>query len=212
MNLRIWKGTLIRNGNFIASALCIMICAAVASGHPARFHKDRASGVGRLTIDLDGTDADILFSAVSADVFGFSEPPLLKDEAGNKVVEEVRRRVKAFGDKLIRFPDKLNCRTRVRIIGEFVGDHGSLQGEPLFSENEPMDPFDEADVRAALQVPKNDLLMRIAVHCAQDIAGSELKFSFSSHFPRIQQVKAYVFEGINIRASTIQNDQGSMIP
>ena len=196
----------------LATASIGALVTVFADGHPARFHKDRARGVGHLTIEVDGADADISFSAVSADIYGFSSAPSPEDHAKVEVLNKITQGVRSFGKELIEFPENLNCQLRVHILGEFVGDHGSRQTDDIFSENEPIDPVYVADLRAALQVPKNDFLLRMAVHCAKEIKGSEIKFSLSAHFPQVQRIKVYIFEGLNIKAGEIENDLGGMTP
>jgi hypothetical protein len=196
---------------FIIAAVQLLVSVR-AVAHPARFHRDRASGLGHLMIEIDGADADISFSAVSADVFGFSDPPVLGDKRKIRTVDGVRRGIKSFGADLIRFSDKLNCKTRVLILGEFVGDHGSRPGDDLSSENDPLDAISEADLKAALEVPKNDLVLRFAVHCSQDIKGSAIKLGISAHFPNISRVRTYLLEGGNAKGSEIEQDQGELTP
>lgn len=169
-------------------------------------------GVGHLALEIDGANADAVFSALSLDVYGIANPPVWSDSTRQDAIRNLSKQVKQQAQELVKIPHSYGCQVRARVVGEFVGEHNPDGRELMAAENDPLEAEEEALLQAALALPRHDFIMRMAIRCQQELKGASIEFRLSTFFPKVVKVKATMYDGVNLKATDIDADIGHLIP
>ena len=185
--------------------------------HPLKYHKIRKLGVGHLTINIEGKEADMNFIATSLDVFWFEKEPAKTDKEGQKAVDKFREHIKENAEKMVIFDPDLGCQTKAYVLSTFIGEHETEdeKKEPESGSTSSFKMTAEEEARWEKELknaPKADIYLRMHAVCKKPFTGKVIKFGLTTVFPKVAKVEMHLIDGKKTLGRFIRKNKGTITP
>lgn len=172
----------------LAGALLCGAPAVVPGGDAEAQQRAHAHGTAHVGIAVDGSQAMIEIIAPADGIYGFEHEPRTDAERTRRRFE-IARLMNTL-PQLVRFDPALGCRF----------------GTPRLDEGDAHDhAHDDADEGTHAEVH-----VEVRVTCARALGGSDVRFSFTRHFPAVHTLEVQALTDQGETGVRIANDRGTV--